>query len=235
VKDAVAALQKLVTADFPSAGALKALAGSRAGTGYLLKLKEDGKFPPALEAAAGQLLRNSPFQGERNKAMILFPADGKLDPAKLPPIAELAKRKGDPVRGKAVLLRSKTDSAQCLKCHMVQKDGGQIGPDLSLIGKKASVENLLESLLYPSKAIADQYATWTVATADGQTVSGLLVSESESTVTIRDANGKDYPIPVKEVEKRSKSLVSLMPDDAAKALTEQELLDLVAYLATLKE
>ena len=234
-KDALAVLQKLMADGKQKPAALTALAGTRAGTGYLLKLKEDGKFPPDLLAAAGPLLRNSPFQGERNKAMTLFPVVAGLDPKTLPPIAELAKRPGDPARGKAVLLRSKTDAAQCLKCHMVNKDGGQIGPDLSLIGKKASVENLLESLLQPSKAIADQFVTWKIDTADGQSISGLLVSESESTVTIRDANGKDYPIPVKDVEKRAKSLVSLMPEDSVRALTEQELLDLVAFLATLKD
>ncbi len=233
--DALTALQKIVTAGGSKAEALAALAGTRAGTGWLLKLKEDGQFPPDLLAAAGPLLRNSPFQGERNKAMTLFPATGTLDPAKLPPLAELAKKPGDVARGKALMLKSKTGEAQCMKCHMVHKDGGQIGPDLSLIGKKASVENLIESILYPSKAIADQFASWKIDTADGQSITGLLVAESESTVTIRDANGKDYPIPVKEIEKRSKSLVSLMPEDIVRGLTEQDLLDLVAFLATLRD
>lgn len=234
-KDALAALQKLVTGDGPKADALRALAGTRAGTGWLLRLKEEGKFPPDLLAQAGPLLRNSPFQGERNKAMQLFLVTGTLDPKSLPPAAELAKKPGDPARGKALLLKSKANEVQCLKCHLVKGEGGQIGPDLSLIGKKASVENLLDSILHPSKAIADQYVTWVVTTADGQTISGLLVSETETTLTIRDANGRDYPIPAKDVEKRAKSLVSLMPEDVIRALTEQDLLDLVAYLATLKE
>jgi putative membrane-bound dehydrogenase-like protein len=215
--------------------AVAALAGSRGGTIWLLRLKEKAEFPKELQAAAGPLLRASPYQGERNKALLLFPVAGTLDPAKLPSSRELAEKAGDPARGKAILLKSKTSEVQCLKCHKVKGDGGEIGPDLSLIGKKASVENLLDSILHPSKAIADQYVSWTVATADGQSITGLLVGESESTVTIRDANGKDHPIPVADIEKRSKSLVSLMPEDLIRTLTEQELLDLVAYLATLRD
>ena len=57
---------------------------------------------------------------------------------------------------------SLTSEAQCLKCHTVRGIGGQVGPDLSMIGKKASRENLFESILLPSKAIADQYVQWQI-------------------------------------------------------------------------
>ncbi|MGL4422422.1 MAG: hypothetical protein ACRCZF_17260, partial [Gemmataceae bacterium] len=109
---------------------------------------------------------------------------------------------------------------------------GQIGPDLSLIGKKGSKENLYDSILNPSKAIADQYTSWKVEGEDGQAITGLLVGETETTLTIRDANGKDYSYPVKGTD-RKKSLVSLMPENLAAALTEEELVDVVEYLMTL--
>ena len=112
--------------------------------------------------------------------------------------------------------------------------GGEIGPDLSAIGVKGSKENLFESILYPSRAIADQHVSWIVATADGQTVTGLLVKETETALTIRDANGKDTVIETKNVDSKKKSLVSLMSGDLVKTLTEDELVDLVAYMATLK-
>jgi putative heme-binding domain-containing protein len=123
---------------------------------------------------------------------------------------------------------------QCLKCHKVNGTGGEIGPDLSAIGIKGSKENLFESLLEPSKAIADQHVSWAIETADGVTITGLLVKETETALTIRDANGKDTVIDVKNIERRRKSLVSLMPEDLYKQFTEQELVDLVAYLGTLK-
>ncbi len=213
--------------------AIEGLAGSRPGTDWLLKLKEDGAFPSDFIASTGRLLRNSPFQGQRNKAMILFPAPGKLDPKKLPPISELIKRVGNPDNGRAVLAKSITSEVQCLKCHMVRGQGGQIGPDLSMIGKKASKENLYDSLLTPSKAIADQYVSWKLDSDDGQSITGLLVGETETTLTIRDANGKDHEFPAKGTD-RKKSLTSIMPEGLVATLTEDELVDVVEYLTKLQ-
>lgn len=236
-QQALAALQDITTSKETPAelkrAAVAALAGTRPGTDWLLKLKEDGKMPEAVAADAGRLLRNSPFQGQRNKALLLFPAPGKIDLAKLPPISELAKRTGNADRGREIMAKSLTGEAQCLKCHTINGTGGQIGPDLSLIGKKGSRENLFESILQPSKAIDDQHVTWRVDTEDGQSVVGLLVQETDSTITVRDANGKDHKLPAKGSEKRKQPL-SLMPDNLATVLTEDELVDLVEYLATLR-
>ena len=165
--------------------------------------------------------------------MILFPPPGKLDPKKLPPFSELAKRVGNAEIGKAILAKSLTGETQCLKCHVVNGVGGKIGPDLSGIGKKASKENLFESMILPSKAIADQYLSWKVDTDDGQSIVGLLMGETETEITIRDANGKDYKFPAKGTEKK-KQLTSIMPEGLIATLTEDELVDVVEYLFTLR-
>ena len=101
----------------------------------------------------------------------------------------------------------------CLKCHTVNGQGGQIGPDLSSIGKKASRENLLESILQPSKAIADQYVSWVIETQNGLVLTGLVVEDTADHVLLRDANGKDTRVDKKEIASRSKSPTSLMPRD----------------------
>ena len=215
--------------------ALSALAANRVGTIWLLDAHQKGELPKEVVAQAGQLLRNSPFQGERNRALLLFPAPGKLDPKKLPPISELAKRSGDPARGKAVWNASLAGAAQCAKCHMVRGVGGQVGPDLSMIGKKSAREALYESILMPSKAIADQYVQHSVTTTADVTVSGLLVSDAPAAITLRDANGKDTTVAKKEIEGDIRKLkVSIMPEDIVAALSEDELADLVAYLETLR-
>jgi putative heme-binding domain-containing protein len=103
-----------------------------------------------------------------------------------------------------------------------------------MIGKKASRENLLESILYPSKAIADQYVTWVVETKAGQAISGLLVEDVPTHIVLRDANAKDYKIDRNQIDTKAKSPVSLMPDNLVGAVTEQDLLDVVEYLHSLK-
>jgi putative heme-binding domain-containing protein len=118
---------------------------------------------------------------------------------------------------------------------MIRGVGGSVGPDLAMIGKKASRENLYESILQPSKAIADQYLQHQVTTTADVTIAGLLVEDTPASITLRDANGKDTSIARKEIEGEVRKLkLSIMPEDVVAALTEDELTDLVAYLETLK-
>ena len=106
--------------------------------------------------------------------------------------------------------------------------------DLTQIGKKASKENLYDSLLHPSKAIADQFLTWVVETSKGQVLTGLVVEENKDSLTLRDGNGKDYKIDKKDIDSKSRGQNSLMPADLVLNLTESELADLVEYLFALK-
>lgn len=214
--------------------AVTALSGSQPGTVWLLELAEKKQLPPELVADAGRLLRNSPYQGLRNKAMLLFPAPGRINPKSLPPIAALVKRRGDVNRGKQVFVASLKNDMQCAKCHTVRGIGGQIGPDLSMIGKKASRENLLESILVPSKAVADQFINWQVETSKGLSLTGLIVEETPEHVLIRDGNGKDTKVLKKDIESRKKGEKSIMPEDLVVYLTEDDLLDLTEYMLTLK-
>lgn len=235
---ALKALQNVVTtSQQPLAvrqGAVSALAGTQQGTVWLLDLHDRKQLPADLKADTARLLRNSPFQGLRNRAMIAFPPPGKIDPKKLPNLVALARRKGQRDRGKQLLTASAKNDMQCMKCHMVRGMGGHIGPDLSMIGKKASRENLLESILYPSKAIADQYLNWQIETRKGVTLTGLVVEETPDSLLLRDGNGKDTRIEKKEIEARVKSPNSLMPSDLLVYMTEDDLIDIVEYLLTLK-
>ena len=215
--------------------AVAALAASRPGSQRLLALHAEKKLPAGTVAAAGRLLRSSPYPDLRNKALIAMPAPGKMDPKKLPSIAELAARRGSAAKGRKLFEASAKSNLQCMKCHMAQGRGGQVGPDLSMIGKKASRENMIESILYPSKAVADQYATWNVTNKRGVTVQGLLVEDTPAAVVVRDTEGRDTRIAQKNVEKKEKSLKSLMPEDVAAHLSPEDLVDLVEYLLTLKQ
>jgi putative membrane-bound dehydrogenase-like protein len=214
--------------------AVAGLAASRPGGNWLLELHNKGKLAPAVQETAGRLLRASVFKDVSNKALVAFPAPGKLNPKKLPPIAVLATRTGDANRGKALLAKSVTSNLQCLKCHTVRGVGGFVGPDLSLVARKASRENLLESILLPSKAIADQFLTWQIETRRGVQLSGLIVEETSDHLVLRDAEGRDTRVAKKNVAGRTRSLKSLMPEDLVAYMSEDDLVDMVEYLLTLK-
>jgi putative membrane-bound dehydrogenase-like protein len=236
---ALKALQDAVIAKGPPgparASALAALVGTRPGSQWLLELHGRKALPVDLVADAGRMLRNSPYVDLRNRALIAFPPPGRIDPKKLPSIAQLINRRGDPVRGQKLIAASAKNDMQCLRCHTIRNSGGQIGPDLSVIGKKASKENLFESILLPNKAIADQYLNWQIETTKGLSLSGLIVEETPATVTLRDGNGKDTKIDKKDIDSRAKSPKSLMPEDLLAYMTEDDLVDIVAYLFGLKE
>ncbi len=240
-KAALAELQKVFLAEASSPAriarrlaALETLVANRPGTAWLLDLHAKGKLPQAIQADTARLVRNTPYQDLRNKALVAFPLPGKLDLKNLPPIASLVQRKGDVARGRKLLADSLKGNTQCLKCHTVRGQGGQVGPDLSMIGKKASLDNLFESILQPSKAVADQYINWVVETKQGVVLSGLLIEETPDHLLLRDANGKDSKIAKKEIESREKSPKSLMPEDVVVHLTPDDLVDMVAYLHTLQ-
>jgi putative heme-binding domain-containing protein len=237
-KPAMKALHRLVQAKDQDQSvrlaAVTALIGTYHGTGWLLDAIGRKELPDDLKSDTGRLLRNSPFGDHRQRALAAFPSP-KLDPKKLPDIAKLAKRRGNAEHGKQFLAATVKNDLQCMKCHTIHGQGGQVGPDLSMIGKKASRENLFESILYPSKAIADQYVTWNIVTKDGKSVSGLLIEETGEHVLIRDANGKDTKIAKKDIDAREKDPKSLMPENLLAYMTEDELVDMVEYLLTLKE
>ncbi|HEY1785661.1 MAG TPA: PVC-type heme-binding CxxCH protein [Pirellulales bacterium] len=119
----------------------------------------------------------------------------------------------------------------CARCHTMDGRGGQIGPDLSLVGRALERRRLIESILRPSKEIAPQFVSWTVETKDGQTLSGLLVGEAGDGVqTYVDVQGTKFSLLADAIEARSPQSRSLMPDGLERALTVQELRDLLAYL-----
>ena len=122
----------------------------------------------------------------------------------------------------------------CAKCHKVNGQGGEIGPDLSTIGSQFDRAQLAESVLFPSKAIREGYHQVTVTTLDGRAIAGLVRAESAESLTLRDADGKDHTIRVEDVEKRSGSRVSLMPEGLHAGVTPQDFADLVSYLQGLR-
>jgi putative heme-binding domain-containing protein len=144
-------------------------------------------------------------------------------------ILSLEGRKED---GKKLFLE--TDGVSCKNCHRIEKDGKAVGPDLTLIGKDRTREELLESLLDPSKRIDPKYVTHLVETGDGRLLTGLLIEKTDQQIVLKDAKGADVRIPQDEIEQLVPQRQSLMPDLLFRDLTAQQVADLLAYLSSLK-
>jgi putative heme-binding domain-containing protein len=140
--------------------------------------------------------------------------------------------KGDPARGKDVFF--KTAGLQCATCHKVGKDGGQVGPDVSDVGKRLSKRQILESILDPSKDIDAKFAAYLVELDDGRQVTGLIVAKDDKELTVRDPQGKDTKVPLSKVLSQIPSKKSLMPDQLLRDLTAEQAADLLAFLESLR-
>jgi putative heme-binding domain-containing protein len=131
-------------------------------------------------------------------------------------------------RGKAMYA-----AAQCLQCHQFGPErGGNIGPDITAVGNRFNRHDLLESIIHPSKAISEQYASYVLNLKDGEFIIGQIVAENANAYTIvTDAvTGAREEIPKNKVTSREISPVSLMPPGLLNTLSKEEILDLLAYL-----
>jgi quinoprotein glucose dehydrogenase len=121
----------------------------------------------------------------------------------------------------------------CLKCHKVNGEGGEVGPEMKGIGSKQNREYLLESIVYPNKQIAKGYETVVITTSRGVSISGILKAEDDKEVKLMTAEGKLITVPKSQIDERTTGK-SAMPEDVIKHLSKAELRDLVEFLASLK-
>lgn len=127
-----------------------------------------------------------------------------------------------------------SSTVNCGTCHKIGEQGKPVGPDLSTIGKLRSREDLLTSILEPSRRIEPKYASYIVHTSDGRSVTGVLVKRDAKELVLRDAQAQEIVLAAKNVEEALPSRTSLMPEGQLAGLTVQEAADLLEYVATRK-
>jgi len=125
--------------------------------------------------------------------------------------------------------------ALCGNCHIFGELGNSVGPDLSTVGSRFARRDLLESVLFPSKTISDQYAMVVLTLDDGSTVSGLIAREDPQVVFIRTATqpgGRGVPIAAERIKDRKDATVSMMPDGLVAGLKPEQIDSLIAFMLT---
>ncbi|MSU67953.1 MAG: c-type cytochrome, partial [Opitutaceae bacterium] len=136
--------------------------------------------------------------------------------------AEFAR--ANPSRGRGLFERT------CSACHMLYGAGGNLGPDLTG-SNRANLDYILSQIVNPSEVMSEAYQLVTVTTRDGRTLSGNAAAEDAQQLTLRLV-GQDTIIAKADILSREKSPISLMPEGLLKALSNDEVRDLLAYLRT---
>jgi putative heme-binding domain-containing protein len=170
--------------------------------------KQGAQLLPYLQILLG---RDQKSEEEKNKALTALSDMGG----------------GNADNGKVVFRRS------CTACHKVFNEGADFGPDMMKVGTRLKPFKILQSIIDPNADIEPKYLSTQIITDEGLTISGLLVSETPEAVVIFDGKEKKT-IPTKSIEERNKLKQSSMPEGLASTLSPVELLDLLAFLKSLK-
>lgn len=121
-------------------------------------------------------------------------------------------------------------SKTCQNCHKLFGTGGDIGPDITG-SNRANPDYILENILDPGAVVGRDYQVTVLALEDGRVVQGMLRRETESALTIQTLNDQ-LVIPIAEIEERTLSPISMMPERQLDSLKQDEVRDLIAYLAS---
>jgi putative heme-binding domain-containing protein len=155
------------------------------------------------------------------------PGASKLTPEEILAIQTKSDQAGSPEAGRPIFEKV------CAACHRFgEAIGKDVGPDLSTIASRFKKQDVLESTLWPSKVISDQYKSEMFEMKDGSIMSGVIVRENAINVFLRTAESPERPVPVPkaQIANRAESAVSLMPAGLLDGYTQAEISNLLAFV-----
>src|SRR5262249_46955135 len=118
----------------------------------------------------------------------------------------------------------------CATCHRLENEGVEVGPDLLSALKNKVKDTLLIDILDPSREVDPRYLNYTVLTKNGRTLTGLVASETASSLVLRRAEKAEDTLLRSEIDEIKSSGKSLMPEGLEKQMDDQQLADVIAYL-----
>ena len=125
----------------------------------------------------------------------------------------------------------------CMVCHKLFGFGGDIGPDITG-SNRADLDYILTNIVDPASEVAKAYMVTVVETADGRLVSGFIADENDQTITLQGAEQRvtvaraDIAVDEDGAAKIFHSTASLMPPGQLDPMTDEQVRDLIAYLAS---
>jgi putative membrane-bound dehydrogenase-like protein len=208
--------------------AVKTFGGPWESEDRLLLLAKEKKIPITLQSAAAGVFETAWRATLRDEAAKYLRLPGSKEGTSLPTVSVLVGKTGDAMKGKDVF------KTICSSCHRLNKEGVDFGPDLSEIGDKLPKEAIYTAILYPEQGISFGYEGWRIKLTDGSSAFGRIISETEDKIDVQYMNNQQTVLK-ENILSRTKLESSLMPSNLQATMTEQELVDLVEYLSTLKK
>ena len=149
-------------------------------------------------------------------------------PAKLAEMKRLktlvAKKPGDAGAGR------KQFEKRCANCHQLFGEGKKVGPPLDGY-ERGKLDFWLHGIVEPSLEIREGFQSYLILTEDGRALTGMIAAQDANTVTLRNAENQIMVVSRDDIEQLKALPISLMPDDALKDMTDQQIQDLFAYLS----
>ena len=129
----------------------------------------------------------------------------------------------DAQRGKQIFKK------HCAVCHRIDDVGVDVAPDIS-DSRVRSGEQYLTDILQPNRAIDANYVDYSLVTEDGRIFRGIIATETATSVTLKQPEGKTYTFRRDEIEELRSSGTSLMPEGMEKQISHQDMADLIAFI-----
>ncbi len=198
--------------------------------GRLLAAVEAGQIEPSqLDAARRQTLLVHKSPELRARAEKVFATAGSEDRRRvIDGHQDVLKLAADVTRGRAVFAK------RCAACHKLDEVGHDVGPNLAALSDR-SPPVMLTAILDPNRAVEDKFRDYQVLLHDGRVLTGLLLAETSTSLTVAGAEGKQTTVLRTDIEQLRATGKSLMPDGLEKDLSKQDLADLLALLAAIKK
>ncbi len=205
------------------AALIRALLSREAWTLRLLEEIQSGLLPVGEIDPADRLsLTSGASESVRQVAANLFSAPAGREEV-LATYESCVAAKGDAARGREHFRK------HCVSCHKLQGEGHEVGPDLTSSTYR-DPSAMLTHILDPNRYVLPRYAQYTVVDISGRIFTGLIASQTATSVTIRRDQGIEHTILRSQIDELSAQGKSLMPDGLETRIATAEMTDLLAFL-----
>lgn len=194
----------------------------------LLQAIEEQSIPAAeIDATRIKRLTDHSSKRIRQQARRLFSSSSRDRAAIVKQYEPALSLAGSAERGRTVFRQI------CAACHRAENEGHEIGPNLATLQNRGP-EAILLNVFDPNREVNPQYVSYSVATTDGRTATGLIAAETATTLVLKRGEGVTETLLRSDIEELKSTGLSIMPEGLEKQVDLQSMADLLAYLQTLK-